>query len=435
MKFAGSGARPRGEGYLAKRRILDVTRRLVATVVIASAACVLVLSGCTATPAGRVERAPTARIRSGPVAAAVLAVPYDYPPSSPRTVWVVRLDGSVTTRTVDPAPGTPLALSPDGRILLHATGPGLYGNKIQPPASLRALDLKTGRDSVLLESPRLLSYGWDSTGRVVALTSTSRVAIRGVTVWHGSPTTLASASVVTTLPPDASTLLASDGETAYFSGSTRLTNSMVSPTVDHLWRYDFATRHISLMLSTEQPGMPTNNLPRSLLYPPYAGAPPYSWQVPSIGLAYSTFAPTIGGPRPHQIDLLSYSDLRPLRSIIPTPTEAPEYFPAPIFDSTFSHYLARTAGDRGGMPLPSKIIEVDVATGRATLVDWPADPLARPIGYLGSTRSFLFMSRDPKGVAVALQEPGKKPRVLLRVRGPYSTQVTWPGILGVQYVK
>jgi hypothetical protein len=370
-----------------------------------------------------------------PVIAAVLAVPYDESPLSPRTVWIVGLDGHVTSRVVHVAPSTPLALSPDGRTLLHATGPPLYANNSQPPTGLWALDLDTGRDTALLKAPWVLSYCWDSSGRIVALTSTSRVAIRGFRVWHGTPGSLVSAVPKTTITSDASTLLASDGRTAYFTGMTAADGGSMSASVEHLWRYDFASDRMTLAMSIDQPGGPTDTPARSLVEPAYSGAPPYSWELPSTGLPFATSVPTSGGPRPDRIELLRYSDLKLERSIIPTPRGTAAYYPAPVFDSTFSHYLARTAANNGGLSAPSKLLEVDAATGSSTVVPWPADPLVNPVGYLGASRSFLFVADYPKGVEVVLQEPGKKPRVVLRIPGPSYPRQRWPGILGVQYAR
>ena len=373
---------------------------------------------------------------TGPVIAAVLAVPYDEAPLSPRTVWIVGLGGHVTSRVVHVAPSTPLALSPDGRTLLHATGPPLYANNSQPATGLWALDLDTGRDTSLLTAPWVLSYCWDASGRIVALTSTSRVAIRGFRVWHGTPGSLVSGIPKTTTPSDASTLLACDGRTAYLTGTTAADGGSMSASVEHLWRYDFASDRMTLAMSIDQPGGIDSDMPtRRFLEPSYSGVPPYSWELPSIGLPFATSAPTSGGPRPDRIELLSYSDLTLERSIIPTPTGTAAYYPAPVFDSTFSHYLARTAANNGGLSAPSKLIEVDAVTGSSTVVPWPADPLVNPVGYLGASRSFLFVADYAKGVEVVLQEPGKTPRVVLRIPGSSYPRQRWPGILGVQYAR
>ena len=442
-----------------KRTALIAMSGLALAAVIASAACVPRAQDGAKPPVRPAASAP----------ATITAVVLDSYESvaGPRTVWIVGLDGTVSTRTVPVAGWGDLALSPSGRLLLHSTDVGGGAN---PPRNLSVLDLDTGTDASFITSSEVQSYGWDSTSRVVALTGiatghgggvTSGAAgprggkIRGLNVWHGLPGSVASASAQATMPTDATDLVASDGRTAYLAGS-----SLVSPKtwpyardVSHLWRYDFASHRLALVQSIAPPSGPLAPILHHLFVPPPSGpyhAPPYAWNLASLGLPMETddYAPSYGGvknygPPPvelRQIDLLSYTDLKLARSVIVTRPGDPKLrsYSGPVFDATFSHYIYNegSVDKTSGKFLRPRIMEVDASTGRQTVVEWPADQAVGLIGYLGSTRSFMFYSPDSKGGSIVLQEPGKMPRILLHLRGRYWKH-SWGqlGFLGVQSAK
>lgn len=420
------------------RTVLIAISGLALAVTLASAACAPQASKPTTASATRPPAAITA---------VVLAIPGSWDQLSPKTIWTVGLEGAVSTRSVPAASGSDLALSPDGRTLLYNIYPRRKGD---PPGSLHAMDLDTGSDTSMIASSDILSFGWDSTGRAVALTGKTGWGWPGpvddLTVWHGLPSSFASASAEATMPADALILVASDGRTAYFEGFTRQGSTMGDPSsIDHLWRYDFVTHKLALARSVFKPN---NGTPQQELLVPsragsYEGAPPYPWNLPGTGLANEKAIVSTGALLMREIELMRYSDLKLARSVIVTftPPAADENVPGSVFDATFTHYIQRSMGlDSNGKDLPSRIVEVDTATGRQTLVNWPPDQLAWPIGYLGSTRSFLFMSTDLTSAnsgdtAVVLQDPGKKPRIILHLRGSQSARTTLLGLLGVRHAK
>jgi hypothetical protein len=188
------------------------------------AALALALAGCTGASrpaASNAARAPL--LPPGSPAALVIAqsthAPYTYGDQGRTLIWVVRLDGHVTTLTVDvPYPLGPsaLALSADGSRLAYSTAAG--GGQ---GGAVRVVELPSGRESTAVippgavrapfgrrgfVAPMILAFGWDPTGRLVALTATlhdtgahygSTQSFTDFILWRGVPGRVASVPATT----------------------------------------------------------------------------------------------------------------------------------------------------------------------------------------------------------------------------------------------
>lgn len=374
----------------------------------------------------------------GTITAAVLAVPADSTARKRRVVWVLGLHGHMTTRSLYPCADRGLALSPSGRVILYVTGPQRSRTAPIPPTRLRALNLVTGRNYPVLTGGRVLAFGWDSSGQVVAVTCPPLAPplAKNLTVWHGDPGRLEPSPVDAFGPVDIAGLVASDGNTALFANTPRVRNTELPPSASEFWRYDFTTHRLELALRLDEGVNRPESPIRSLFPQAYVGGPPYSWSSPDLNLPFSATSVATNTVGTYVIDLLRYSDLGLIQSMELPPPGSRYFDAAPVFDSTFTRYAARVNDLRKPIsPLPAWIMEVDLATRQGTVLSWPSSSIAHPLGYLGTSETLLFVGRDRTGVAILMKRPDNPPRVLFRLHPPYTNQVTWPGLLGVQYAR
>jgi hypothetical protein len=369
------------------------------------------------------------------------------PQPATATVSVVALDGHVTTRTLQSVSAMgfdDMALSPDGHLLLYPTR-GHWGAPY-PFSSLHELDLDTGRDSVVIPTPPV-AWGWDSQGRIVAITSQPRW-----TVWRGQAGDLQSAPVQAhPSPVDVRGFLSADASSAYFGGDT-VTGAGDGPSLLHIWRYDFATHALTRTVTSQThggllgarpgqtyselhaPGFSDGGTPSS--DPVTGGLRRFHYVIEgrSFRGGFSI------GTDLRLVDVLRPSDMRVLRSVVITPVPAfdPRGYP-PVFDASLTSYVEGiappTAGPGGRDTGPARLAEVDIATNAVHMIDAPPSAFTQPLGYLGSSSAFVYRAVDRTRVGAYLKEPGKPSRLILalgRVLSP-AGPLDDPALLGVQY--
>ena len=418
-------------------------------------AATLALSGCARHQTALKPAVPPALAAVRPVTAVVLADSSSGGEPTPRarTIWIVSLDGRVTKRTV-PAQfydQRTFPLSPDGRALLYADG-SLWPH--QTALRLRELDLDTGKDRVVIAAAPLV-WGWDTTGRIVAVTANRAAApgfgtasLRDVTLWRGEAGHLETAALEPTAAPiDITSFIAADTGAAYFGGSTTL--GLRGPSEQHVWRYDFARRRLELTFSHEgmrwglgsRPGDTGSELALGGI-PTHQDALTSGLRMNRYTIVYVTTANGFGyQPMISGVDVLRLSDMRVVRSIAvtPTPTLGAPYYP--LFNADFSRYLITVPIGRepqyGARSEPRNVAQVEVAGRRVEPVSSPPSLLAVPLGYLGSSQAFVYRGVDGNRVAVFLKEPGAAPRVILRLGQVRGREALSDGsvLLGVQYAK
>jgi hypothetical protein len=389
----------------------------------------------------------------------VLAEPdWTYPATSaPRLIRIVELDGSVTTRTVPRELGR-LALSPDGHSFLYASGPR------RPPSfltsRLRRRDLDTGEDRAIIRETHPVAWGWDSEGRIVALTATAtgkrtghleRVPLSGFVVWRGEVGQLTSAPAqATSTAVDVTDFLAADARTAYFQGMTSRGRHLGS-TRHSVWRLDFAggrlegrftleTRRVQMFASQE--GF---DAPLLWAWSPWTAR--QSWDFLATGLPIAHYVGVTRefarGPVSNKVlervGLVRLSDMQVTRSIIVTPAPARADWGDLVFDAAFSRYAGRFRRwpeKPGQDPGPAVVAQVDVATGDIELITSGPDEQARPLCYVGSSGALVYRASHGARVGVYLKEPGAAPRLLLYLGrvgfGGYFPEGE-PTVLGMRY--
>lgn len=445
--------------------------RTVRVALLLSAICGLVLmSGCAATRTAAKTGSPhpaAAPVKSVSVAEAHISAvvlldstpPYGDPAPSSLTVSIVGVDGRVIKRTargVSKMGYEELALSPDGRALLYPTRGGWSAR--DPFSTLRELDLDTGRDVPVIASAPPVAWGWDAAGRIVAVTATRERSVMPssltrVVVWRGPAGHLESATVdAGASPVDITGFITADAGAAYFGGVTSQ-GPADSPSVLHVWRYDFASHELTAAVTSRSHGGFLGSRPGTsydeLSAPAFSPGGTPSGDPVTGGLRrnhYDIVGRAYGGGFGigtilRSVDVLRPPAMRALRSAVITPTPAfdPRHYP-PVFDSAFSRYIlgiAPPAPPGGRDTGPARLAEVEIASGRVTFIDAPPSAFTDPLGYLGSSSAFVYRSVEASRVGVSLKEPGKPSRVILRL-GPVLSPagpLDRPALLGVQYAR
>lgn len=445
--------------------------RTVRVALLLSAICGLVLmNGCAgARTAGTTVSAQPAGAPLKPVSLAEAHISavvlldstaaYGDPAPSSLTVSIVGVDGRVIKRT---APGVSkmgyeeLALSPDGRALLYPTRGGWSSR--DPFSTLRELDLDTGRDVPVIASAPPVAWGWDAAGSIVAVTATRErsvmpSALTRVVVWRGPAGHLESATVEAGASPvDITGFITADARTAYFGGVTSQ-GPADSPSLLHVWRYDFASHALTAAVTSRSHGGFLGSRPGTsydeLSAPAFSQGGTPSGDPVTGGLRrnhYDIVGRAYGGGFGigtilRSVDVLRPPAMRALRSAVITPTPAfdPRHYP-PVFDSAFSRYIEGIAPPTtpGGKDTgPARLAEVEIASGKVTFIDAPPSAFTDPLGYLGPSSAFVYRSVEASRVAVSLKEPGKPSRVILRL-GPVASPagpLDRPVLLGIQYAR
>lgn len=461
------------------------------------AAGVASCAGTSGPAASKAAHAPL--LPPGTPAAIVIAqsthAPYTHDDQGRTLIWIVRLDGHVTTLTVDvPYPLGPsaLALSADGSRLAYSTAAG--GGQ---GGAVRVVELPSGHESTAvippgafsapfrrrgLVAPMIVAFGWDPMGRVVALTAMLHdtgahygrtQSFTDFALWRGDPGRMTSLAVTTSATDvTIDRFLTADESSAYFAG--RNESFPGSPEYELLYRIDLATRRLSqtatFTVVARQPPRVGEKDESPLLSPPNGGMTPLPSTLLDYGLPVvrtTTHTRTTYGREYfgvlQGVDVRRLGDLRTVRSIAVTSTGSPGNYvfanewgqplqtlaagtlglsPAglpltgdwglPLFDAGYGHYL-RSRAVTGGAELNA----YDAATGAPTRIVTRPDPFEAPLGYLDTAGTFAYTAGDHGKLAVFLHRPGEGSRLLARLAPiPADFFATFqPTLLGVQYAR